>query len=244
MEYKLRNMSWKEFADRSKTAKTVIIPSGACEVYGLNLPLGSDILVAKAVSELVAEKVNGIVSPCLEVGQSKSLTSFPGTIAVSSETLRAVYTEIVENFIRLGFRNFFVVNTHLHNTQPLNEILVDAQIQHGIRFGQIGWWQYIPGFTQDLWETDNPHGHAAEAGTSCLLYLYPELVNMKVAACTKSAVPVKPEWIGITHSALYREHTDTGTLGDATKGTAEKGRIAVERGVERIADYILNYLEA
>ena len=50
----------------------------------------------------MAEKVNGIVAPCLEIGQSKSLTSFPGTIAISSETLRAVYSEIVENFIRLG----------------------------------------------------------------------------------------------------------------------------------------------
>ena len=37
-------MSWSEFAERSKTAKTIIIPSGACEVYGRHLPLGSDIL--------------------------------------------------------------------------------------------------------------------------------------------------------------------------------------------------------
>ena len=48
MERKLRDMSWKEFSDYAETSKTVIIPSGACEVYGLNLPLGSDILVAKA----------------------------------------------------------------------------------------------------------------------------------------------------------------------------------------------------
>ena len=34
MEYKLRDMSWSEFAERSKTAKTIILPSGACEVYG------------------------------------------------------------------------------------------------------------------------------------------------------------------------------------------------------------------
>lgn len=104
MERKLRDMSWKEFDDYAKTAKTVIIPSGACEVYGLNLPLGSDILVAKAVSELVAEKVNGIVAPCLEIGQSKSLTSFPGTIAISSETLRAVYSEDCREFYPTGLQ--------------------------------------------------------------------------------------------------------------------------------------------
>ena len=41
----------------------------------------------------------------------------------------------------------------------------------------------------------------------------------------------------------YAEHTDTGTLGDGTKGTAEKGRITVERGVANIADYIQNFME-
>ena len=50
MVYNLRDMSWSEFAERSKTAKTIIILSGACEVYGRHLPLGSDILVAKTVS--------------------------------------------------------------------------------------------------------------------------------------------------------------------------------------------------
>lgn len=241
MEYTLRNMTWVEFAEHCKTAKTIIIPSGACEVYGRHLPLGSDILVAKKISELVAQKVNGIVAPCVEIGQSKSLTSFPGTIAISAKALTGVYREIIDEFIRLGFKNFFVVNTHLHNTQPLNEVLEDARIKSGIRYGQIGWWQYIPSFTADLWETSNPHGHASEAGTSVLLYLYPELVDMSKAAKTGSAFDDK--WPGITKDFPYAGYTDSGTLGDGTKGTVEKGRITVERGVERIADCIKNYLE-
>ena len=69
-------------------------------------------------------------SPCVEIGQSKSLTSFPGTIAISAATLTAVYREMIDEFVRLGFKNFFVVNTHLHNTQPLTEVLVDAQLKH------------------------------------------------------------------------------------------------------------------
>lgn len=241
MEYKLRNMSWVEFSGHCKTAKTVIIPSGACEVYGPHLPLGSDILVANKVSELVAERVNGIVAPCLEIGQSKSLTSFPGTIGISAKALTGVYREMIGEFIRLGFKNFFVVNTHLHNTQPLNEVLEDARIKSGIKYGQIGWWQYIPSFTEDLWECANPHGHASEAGTSVLLYLYPELVDMSKAVSSNSAFNDK--WPGITKDLPYAGYTDSGTLGDATKGTAEKGKIAVERGVDRIVDCIINYLE-
>ena len=50
MERKLRNMSWTDFEELRKTAKTIIIPSGACEVYGPQNPLGADILVAKKLS--------------------------------------------------------------------------------------------------------------------------------------------------------------------------------------------------
>ena len=139
----IRDRSWSEFAERSKTAKTIILPSGACEVYGPHNPLGADILVAKKMSEMLAERVNGIVGPCLEVGQSKSLTSFPGTIAISAETLKAVYSEIIAEFVRLGFKSFFIVNNHLHNTQPLNEVLEDARIKFGIKYAQVGVWQYM-----------------------------------------------------------------------------------------------------
>ena len=100
-------MSWTDFEELRKTAKTIIIPSGACEVYGPQNPLGADILVAKKLSEMLAERVNGIVAPCLEVGQSKSLTTFPGTIAISANTLKAVYSEIIDEFVRLGFNKVF-----------------------------------------------------------------------------------------------------------------------------------------
>ena len=49
MTYNLRDMSWTEFEERRKTAKTVILPSGACEVYVPQNPMGADILVAKRV---------------------------------------------------------------------------------------------------------------------------------------------------------------------------------------------------
>ncbi|HWP50581.1 MAG TPA: creatininase family protein [Clostridia bacterium] len=241
MEYKLKNMSWSEFAERSKTAKTIIIPSGACEVYGPHLPLGSDIIVAEKISELVAKEVNGIVAPCVEVGQSKSLTDFPGTIAISAAALTAVYRDIIEEFIRLGFKNFFVINTHLHNTQPLNEVMEDMRIKHGIRYGQIGWWQYIPSFTSDVFEHATPHTHASEAGTSVLLHLAPELVDMTKAP--NSPNEYADAWPTITKSVTYGSYTKTGTLGDATLGSAEKGRIAVERGVKEIVACIKGYLE-
>ena len=144
MERKLRNMSWTDFEELRKTAKTIIIPSGACEVYGPQNPLGADILVAKKLSEMLAERVNGIVAPCLEVGQSKSLTTFPGTIAISANTLKAVYSEIIDEFVAFGFYPFLHCEQSPANTQPLTEVLEDARIAHGIKYGQLVYGSIFP----------------------------------------------------------------------------------------------------
>ncbi|MEY8337634.1 creatininase family protein [Lachnospiraceae bacterium 62-35] len=58
MEYKLKNVSWTEFEERAKTSRTILVPTGACEVYGPHLPLGSDIIAAEKICELVAVYTN------------------------------------------------------------------------------------------------------------------------------------------------------------------------------------------
>ena len=188
MENRMRNMSWVDFDQRRKETKTVILASGAVEVYGPHLPLGSDIIVAKKIAELVANEVGAVVGPCLEVGQSYDLMGFPGTIACQSKNLKAVYRDICECFIHWGFENIFVVNTHVANTQPLNELMDELRREHGTKCGLIAWWQYIPTLSKDIFESPNPHGHASEAGTSVLLYLAPELVKMSRAVNSPSKI--------------------------------------------------------
>lgn len=229
-------MSWTEFDQRRKETKTVILPSGATEVYGPHLPMGSDILVSKRIAELVAEQTGALVGPCLEVGQSYDLNSFPGTIATRGAHLKAVYRDICESFIKWGFENIFIVNSHVANTQPFNELMDELRQEYGVTGGLIAFWQYIPGLTADLWETETPHGHASEAGTSVLLHLFPELVDMSKAVNSPSLI--EDPYPRITVYTDFIEYTKTGTLGDATKGTAEKGAETVRRAVEEISNYI------
>ena len=172
-----------------KQTKTVIIPSGACEVYGPHMPLGSDIIVANKIAELIAEEVGAIVGPCLEIGNSNALYSFPGTMYCRPESLKMVYRDICESFIKWGFTNIFILNTHLHNSFPLNDLLLELQNEHeGVTGSLIGWWQYIPSISKDVFTTPNPHGHASEAGTSVMLYLTPELVDQSKTPKTESKV--------------------------------------------------------
>src|SRR5690625_5863789 len=69
----MKELSWTEFKERSKTTDFVIIPTGAFEVYGEHLPLGTDTIVAEKIAELIAERLNAVIGPTLEVGDSKAL---------------------------------------------------------------------------------------------------------------------------------------------------------------------------
>ena len=42
----IREMSGKQYLKRLAENPTVIIPTGACEIYGPQLPMGSDLIAA------------------------------------------------------------------------------------------------------------------------------------------------------------------------------------------------------
>ena len=69
-KYWIREMSWVEFDERRKETKTVIIPTGACEIYGPHLPMGSDGFAAEAVAEEVAKRTGAVIAPMTQVSDS------------------------------------------------------------------------------------------------------------------------------------------------------------------------------
>lgn len=241
MENRIKYMTWLEFDKRRKETKTVIIPSGAVEVYGPHLPLGSDLIVAEKIAQMVAEELNAVVGPVVEIGESQALSAFPGTLVAKPENLKEIYRDICESFIKWGFDKIFILNTHLGNTVPLNELLAELQDEYGIKCGSIGWWQYIPSLSKDIFTTSTPHGHASEAGTSVMLYLYPEYVDMDLASSNESLY--KDKYPNITKILPFNRYTDNGTIGDAQAGTAEKGKIVVDRAVRELVDFIRDVLE-
>ena len=131
---------------------------------------------------------------------------------------------------------YFIINSHVANTQPFNELLDELRQEYGTVGASIAFWQYIPGLTKDIWETETPHGHASEAGTSVLLYLPPNW-SIWINAVNSPSL-IEDPYPHITVYTDFIEYTKTGTLGDATKGTAEKGAEAVRRAVDEISGYI------
>ncbi len=237
----IKLMSSSEFDERRKTCDTVIIPVGATEVYGPHLPMGSDILVAQAVADLVAKSVNAMVGPSLEVGESYSLSKYPGTLYLRPETWEAVVSDYMTSLLKWGFRKFLFINGHAGNVPLIGHICRPLERELGIKTAQVDWWRFTHPHALKVCDTTGwmCHGHASECGTSVMMYLYPEYVEFQKAEKVTPKEGDDYEKFGdiITYT-VFNETTESGTLGDATIATAEKGRVIVESCVERIVEFM------
>ena len=124
----MKEMTSAELAEAIKNGTdTVIIPGGAYEVYGPQLPLGSDTIVSLAVCERVAAKTNAIIGPCFEVGESASLYQFPGTIKIMPDTYYRVMEDIIDSLAHWGFKNFMFINMHAGNVPIISQLAREKQ---------------------------------------------------------------------------------------------------------------------
>lgn len=217
----------------------VVIPSGAIEVYGPHLPLGSDSIVAQAIARLVAAQLDAHCAPLIPVGYSGDLMGYPGTLTVAPEAFKAYMGGVVDSFMTWSFKDFLFLNTHAGNVEIIHQIADRLTRKDGARCLSIDWWRFSAAVGEDLWDSgDLAAGHAAELGTSVLLHLAPELVHREREVDCVPDGPVGTR--GAEDYLDFSEITPTGVLGQASLGTEEKGRAVVERAVRRIVELAQN----
>lgn len=240
MKYKIGDMSWTEFDERRKAADTVIIPTGACEVYGPHLPMASDGIVAEALAIKLAERTGALVAPMIGLGDSSMLMDFPGTITLRKSTYEAVMDDLCSCLIGYGFKNLMFINGHAGNVDVISGLARRYQKEHGVHCGQIDWWRFAAANGNDIFELKGymAHGHASECGTSVLLYLRPDLVDMTKALRVEPRTDFNVAFTDVIRYIPFHERTSEGMVGDATIASVEKGKALVEKCVDRIAAFM------
>lgn len=234
----LKEMSWTRFQERKKNTNLAIIPSGAFEVYGPHLPLGTDTLVATKIAELVAERVDSIIGPVLEVGDSSTLDEFPGTITIRPEHFKEYLVDAVLSLKKWGFTDFLFINTHVGNVPVINQVAVDLQRDEQVRCAQVDYWRFLKQHDKGIIESgDLAHAHASEAGTSVMMYLFPELCDLD--KWVHEPPKRQDAFPDIIQYPKLSSITSSGTIGNATLGTKEKGEKIVKRSVDRIVQFLV-----
>lgn len=241
MDNTISHMTWMEFDERRKTEHRVILVTGAVEAYGPHLPMGSDYLVTKRLGEILSERTGAFLGPVVPVGDSLSLSHFPGTLCVKPEAFKEYMRGIIDSLLGWGMKNFLILNGHAGNTAVLTQLANEAVMKDStLRFAQIDWWRYVQTADQGICENKGymAHGHASECGTSVLLYLYPELVRRELMGCEEPKVVNGRRFPGIIRTTPFEEFSDRATIGDASAASAEKGKALVEECLRRIEEYM------
>lgn len=237
MENYIRKMSGNQYFERIQKNPTVIIPTGACEIYGPQLPMGTDLIVAKSIAELVADRIGAVIAPTIEAGESSGLMSFPCTFAMPRKILEDYLDFLIGKLIGDGFKNFIFITGHAGNVDTVNYLSKVYLHKHEIKAVQVDWWRFATIHSKGICEGEGymAHGHASECGTSVMMHLFPKLVDNTQLTCVDPKLG--NEYNDFIQLGWFTDITRNGTIGDATLATAEKGEKIVERCVERIATY-------
>ncbi len=225
----LEDVTMPEYERGVRASRTVIIPFGSLEEHGTHLPLGTDTLQVVEVCRRVAERTGAHLAPAVAYGVCRSTRNHPGTVGVSTATLRAVAIDLVRDFHRHGMRSFVLISGHAGKTHLLT--LVDAGEQlleelADIRVSVISEYDEIRAAGTGLVEAADD-AHAGEIETSRVLFLRPGLVRGTSPA----------EWPDFPAARLVRDkrrHWRGGVWGDPSQASAEKGRALTELAVERV----------
>lgn len=234
----IRELPGKKYIERLRECRTVIVPTGACEIYGPQLPMGSDHIVATKIADLVAAKTGALVAPTIECGESSALASFPCTFAMPRRLLEDWLDFVVGKVISDGARNILFITGHAGNVDTVNLIVKKYLQTTDVNFAQVDWWRFAGANSGDVLTHKGAmaHGHASECGTSVMLYLRPELVDM--AELTKIEPAQPGEWGDLITYARMTDRTPNGTIGDATPASREKGEKIVNACVDRIVAFM------
>lgn len=250
---RVEDLDWVTYRERvARDSPVLFLPAGALEQHGPHLPMICDELIPRRISEMVAERVGGLVAPSLAYGYKSQPRSgggnhFPGTTSLDGETLIRQVCDVLREFARHGVRRFVLMDGHYENMMFLTEG-ADLALRELRRDGvgdvkilRISYYEFTTAATaRAIWPDGGPswaleHGGLME--TSLMLYLRPDLVDMeRVPTHAAAAFPAYDVFPG-NHETLPGL-PESGALMSARAATADKGERLLREYVAGIADAV------
>lgn len=174
---RLANMSWTDAKEAFSKRKLALVPTGSTEQHGGAMPLGTDWMIAERLADMAGESLpESIVTPVIPIGNAFYHSDFPGTLAVTPETLTLYVKEFCQYLVKYGITHILFVNGHGGNTRSLEDVGYSFR-DLGVPVATINWWE----MTKYL----NPEwgliGHGDIFELSLVLAISPGIVNMSQA---------------------------------------------------------------
>jgi creatinine amidohydrolase len=203
---------------------TCILPIGILEKHGQHLPLGTDLLNIRYISNAAAQQEYAVIFPEYYFGQIFEARHQPGTIAYSAHMQLELLQETTDEMARNGCKKILIANGHGGNESLLPYF---AQTQLAVEHDYV---VYVFPLPEHLDQPGRPalktpeDMHAGETETAHVMISRPDLVHLDRAASESGADQKRlnlPDtlYTGIWWYARFPNHY----AGDGSKATKELG---------------------
>ena len=220
----LRDLTWLEASRILGPETVVVLPIGAAaKEHGPHLRLDNDERLADGYARLVCEVEDVVIAPTLTYHFYPAFTEYPGSTTLRLETARDLTVDVVRSIARHGPRRFYALNTGVSTVRALEPAAAELA-KEGVILHYTDVLAVLGPLERTIAEQEGGT-HADEIETSIMLVLAPDRVDM-----TKAVKDFHPGGTG----GLTRDpkgpgtYSPTGTWGDPTLASREKGRKVVQ----------------
>ncbi len=240
----LQELSHPELEEYKNSIELAIIPTGSHEQHGPNLTFSTDTDRAFEMSKLLGEKLFPRVLVCSPVnyGLSDHHMDFTGTISLKPETMVSILMDIALSLSRHGIKKVLFINAHGGNRPALKIASDRIHFEAGLQTAWIGSGTDLCGDLLAEKEVSKVRGHACEGEVSQSMYLAPWLV--KIDKLEKGDIRdtryQRRKWWGQV-PWNFKDLTNNGALGDATKASYEMGKEMTDLILLRIENFVREY---
>jgi len=230
----LEEMTMTEFEEGLKRCRTAYIPFGSVEEHGFHLPLSTDTIEAYEVGKRAAERIPLFVAPPVHYGSCRSTSLHPGTVSISTATLKSLLKDIVRSLHRHGIVNFIALTGHAGGSHKMalqdagEELLLELS---DINVAVVTEYDLAKETAAHLVETRGD-SHAGEIETSRILHSHPHLVKGRAP----KEFPNFPQGGILVRDK--RSFWPGGVWGDPGKASAEKGRQIELLVADKVVDLV------
>jgi len=253
-EYRYEKLTWPEINDAIALRKVCIVPCGSVEQPGPHLPLDVDIVcptgIALGAGRQLPEQV--LVLPTVSYGYTGHVMDFPGTINQHWSHFIDHVLDITKSLAYHGFKKILLLNGHGSNMPNLDLVARRTNLETDAECILAAWWNLLSvdkGFMPRWRQSRFPGGcaHACELETSLYLYLdgdnvRKDRIRSEPANFNEEGSPFN--WVDLfahgpaTLVSWTSSYTESGVIGEAGLGTAEKGREAYEEAVRQLVRFV------
>jgi creatinine amidohydrolase len=228
----LEELTWQEAEKRLKPDTVVVIALGAAaKEHGPHLKLKNDWTVAEYFKQRVLISADVVIAPTINYQFYPAFVEYPGSTSLRMETARDLTVDICRSLARFGPRRFYIINTGvstLRALKPAAEVLA----AEGILLYYLDITKDVESVVK-LLEKQQGGTYADEIETSMMLYIDPTSVAMKKAVKDYHPRPETRAGGRLTRDPQVAArgegtYSPTGTWGDPTLATREKGQKVTE----------------